>query len=134
MSYSAIFTAIDAIITATLPATLAIQRENEFIDATSNAPYARITHLPATPTVATLGTTGSYERPGLTQIDIFTRAGAGTTTYPDDLVAAFGRSVRLTTTGADTYELIARREGGSLVEDGWWQTSVIVAWRSLTSF
>lgn len=138
MTYQAIYDALEGAVTTAL-AGIPLQTPNTYIDPRAISEFARITHLPATAAVATLGTTGQNFRPGLTQIDIFTRAGSGNSTTPDSIVAAFPRGTQYTVTDGDVYEVLAYRDGGNLVEDssgnggGFWQERVIVTWSALTS-
>lgn len=133
MTYAAIYTAIEITVRGVLGST-PVQLANQYIDTSNSTEWARITHLPAAASPATLGSGGQNDRPGLTQVDVFRTAGTGPGTLPDDIVATFPHGLTYSTTGGDVYGLLAYRDGGSLVEDGWWMERVVIQWRGLTAY
>ncbi|MDP4299927.1 phage tail terminator-like protein [Leptothrix discophora] len=132
MSYAAIYQSIEATVKTAL-GTTPLQLPNTFINTQGVAVFARITHLPAAAFAATLGTTGQNSRPGLSQVDVFVRAGTGSTALPDTIVSAFGRSTQYTYADGSVYELLAYRDVGSAVEDGYWQERVVIQWKAITN-
>ena len=131
--YADIYAAIEAHITDTI-GTDGVQLSNTFIEVGNRTWWARITHLPIEPGIATIGVGGLNARDGLTQVDIFTRPGTGRTSVPDQVVGIFTRTTQFSLSDGVVYNAIAYHESGDLVQDGYWQDRVIIRWSSHTTF
>jgi Bacteriophage related domain of unknown function len=132
MTYQAIYTAIEAIVTTAIGET-PIQLPNSILDISDAAEWVRVTHLPARPRQVTIGSGGMNFRPGMTQVDVFWKPGDGTTALPDTIVEAFTRATRITTPEGQAFQFIAYRDGGDLVDDAFWQERVLIVWNAITS-
>jgi len=131
MTYNEIYADIEATVAAALTG-IPIQTPNQFIDTSESEVWARITHLPASARSASLGSGGQRFRPGMSQIDIFTKPGQGPSTYPDAVVSQFPKDLSYSIQSGEVYSLIAYRDADELVE-GWWMERVLVVWNSITS-
>lgn len=131
--YSDIYAAIEAQVLTVLDAD-GVQLPNTFIETGNRIWWARITHLPLTPSTATIGIGGLNQRDGITQVDIFTRPGAGRQPYADNVVGAFTRQTQFTLSDGSIYSTIAYHESGDLVQDGFWQDRVLVQWSGQVVF
>jgi hypothetical protein len=134
MTYATMYSAIETVITGAVGAA-PVQLPNELVNIVNADSFVRVTHLPAAAMSATLGTSGQNFRPGITQVDVFIKAGTGASSIPDAIVAAFPRGLMVANDFGDLYQLIAHRDGGELDPDGeWWQERVVIQWKALTSF
>lgn len=132
MSLQSVHTALTTAIVTAVGST-PLERENVYFEKPTNAQWARLSYLPNTPTVETLGDTGEDMADGIVQVDFYFPANAGDKTADDvteTFRAAFKAGTKLTSSGQVVVITSCGRSAGR-IEDNWFVVSVTVGWYAL---
>lgn len=109
--------------------------ENKKFTPTEGVPWARVTVLPARPSVVTLGSSGEDEHTGITQIDLFYPLDSGDgeiLAMSDAIRTVFKAGTGMSYNGLSVTVLSCGRSGGRLV-DGLYNIILEIEWRCRTS-
>jgi hypothetical protein len=130
----ALMVAVNTFLTAaprSLP-TASIAWENKVFDPAGKAIWARVSHVPNTPTVATLGRGGRDRGTGFVQIDLNVPEGGGDGVFRawEDYARAFFVAGETFTRNGQTVRVISCGVSQGRNVDNWFRKSITVVYRS----
>lgn len=128
----ALFSAVSAFLVANGIAAGATAWPNKDFDPAGKAIWAKVSHVPNTPTVATLGRGGRDRGTGFVQIDLNVPEGTGDgalRAWENLARAAFIAGGTLTQSG-QVVRIISCGIGQGRTVDNWWRRSITVVYRS----